>query len=205
MKNVNYYGSFIVALLIFLPFIIWNFQNDLAFVRNQGSHIYRGGGIPEFLKLWLGLAIVSGPLFFYFSVIRPFANLKEWKNISESVKYFTIVTVVPLFYFLGHSLFSKFELNWPAPAFISGLFLLGLQKNKSSFKLYYFQIIYSLLLIMIITIQTFKPILPIKGDADVTNRYYMYEGFTDSLKTYIDENPEPVSYTHLTLPTNREV
>ena len=70
----------------------------------------RGGGIPEFLKLWLGLAIVSGPLFFYFSVIRPFANLKEWENISESVKYFTIVTVVPLFYFLGHSLFSKFEI-----------------------------------------------------------------------------------------------
>ena len=189
-KNIHFYGSFVIALLIFLPFIIWNLQNDLAFVRNQGSHIYRGGGIPEFLKLWLGLAIVSGPLFFYFSVIRPFANLKEWKNISESVKYFTIVTIVPLFYFLGHSLFSKFELNWPAPAFISGLFLLGLQKNKSSFKLYYFQIIYSLTLIMIITVQTFKPILPIRGDADVTNRYYMYEGFTDSLKTYIDENPE---------------
>ena len=47
---------------------------------------------------------------------------------------------------------------------------------------------------MIITIQTFKPILPIKGDADVTNRYYMYEGFTDSLKTYIDENPELQMY-----------
>ena len=49
LKNVNYYGSFIVALLIFLPFIIWNLQNDLAFVRNQGSHIYRGGGISEFI------------------------------------------------------------------------------------------------------------------------------------------------------------
>ena len=41
LKNIHYYGSFILAFLIFLPFIIWNFLNDFAFVRHQGSHIYR--------------------------------------------------------------------------------------------------------------------------------------------------------------------
>ena len=35
LKNIHYYGSFTLAFLIFLPFIIWNFQNDFAFVRNQ--------------------------------------------------------------------------------------------------------------------------------------------------------------------------
>ena len=84
LKNVNYYGSFIVALLIFLPFIIWNLQNDLAFVRNQGSHIYRGGGIAEFIKLWLGLAIFSGPLFFYYSVIVLKVYSIEYKTILFS-------------------------------------------------------------------------------------------------------------------------
>ena len=190
LKNIHYYGSFTLAFLIFLPFIIWNFQNDFAFVRNQGSHIYRGGGFGHFINLWLGLAVISGPLFFYFSVIKPFANLKSWKSSSDSIQFFTIVTIVPLSYFLGHSLFSKFELNWPAPVFLSGLFLLALQINNSQKRFYYVQIIYSLLLIFIITVQTFKPILPVKGDADITNRYYMYDGFLKGLEKFLNENPE---------------
>ena len=190
LKNIHYYGSFTLAFLIFLPFIIWNFQNDFAFVRNQGSHIYRGGGFGHFINLWLGLAVISGPLFFYFSVIKPFANLKSWKSSSDSIQFFTIVTIVPLSYFLGHSLFSKFELNWPAPVFLSGLFLLALQINNSQKRFYYAQIIYSLLLIFIITVQTFKPILPVKGDADITNRYYMYDGFLNGLEKFLNENPE---------------
>ena len=190
LKNIHYYGSFTLAFLIFLPFIIWNFQNDFAFVRNQGSHIYRGGGFGHFINLWLGLAVISGPLFFYFSVIKPFANLKRWKSSSDSIQFFTIVTIVPLSYFLGHSLFSKFELNWPAPVFLSGLFLLALQINNSQKRFYYAQIIYSLLLIFIITVQTFKPILPVKGDADITNRYYMYDGFLKGLEKFLNENPE---------------
>ena len=57
-------------------------------------------------------------------------------------------------------------------------------------KIYYAQIIYSLILIMIITTQTFWPVLPLKGNADITNRYYMYEGLTDTLGTYLENNPE---------------
>jgi len=190
LKNIHYYGSFTLAFLIFLPFIIWNFQNDFAFVLNQGSHIYRGGGIGHFINLWLGIAVISGPLFFYFSVIKPFINLKRWKNLSDSIQFFTIVTIVPLSYFLGHSLFSKFELNWPAPVFISGLFLFALQIKNTQKRLYYAQIIYSLLLIFIITVQTFKPILPLKGDTDITNRYYMYDGLLNGLEKFLNENPE---------------
>ena len=187
--NASFQFTFIVALLIFLPFIIWNLNNDLAFVRNQGSHIYRGGGITEFINLWLGLAIISGPLFFYYSIIRPFLNLKEWRKTSEPIQYFTVVTIVPLGYFLAHSLFSKFELNWPAPVFLSGVFLLSLQLNRNNMKTYYAQIIYSLILIMIITTQTFWPVLPLKGNADITNRYYTYSALQLELAEYLQQNP----------------
>ena len=81
-------------------------------------------------------------------------------------------------------------MNWPAPVFLSGLFLLALQINNSQKRFYYAQIIYSLLLIFIITVQTFKPILPVKGDADITNRYYMYDGFLKGLEKFLNENPE---------------
>ena len=30
LKNIHYYGSFTLAFLIFLPFIIWNFQNGIT-------------------------------------------------------------------------------------------------------------------------------------------------------------------------------
>ncbi|GIS56585.1 MAG: hypothetical protein CM1200mP1_05230 [Candidatus Neomarinimicrobiota bacterium] len=140
-----------------------------------------------FINLWLGIAVISGPLFFYFSVIKPFINLKRWKNLSDSIQFFTIVTIVPLSYFLGHSLFSKFELIGLHLFFLSGFFLFP-YKLKTPKAIILCQIIYSLLLIFIITVQTFKPILPLKGDADITNRYYMYDGFLNGLEKFLNEN-----------------
>jgi hypothetical protein len=85
------------------------------------------------------------------------------------------------------------EMNWLAPVLFGGLFLFGLSigenwtKHKKRF---YVQIVFSLLLIGLISIQTFLPFLPIKGKNDVTNRYFIYSSFPDELKTYLETHPE---------------
>ena len=63
-KNVNFYRSLMLAFLIFMPFVVWNLQNDLAFVRYQGTHISKAGGFLDFLGLWVGLSLAAGPIYF---------------------------------------------------------------------------------------------------------------------------------------------
>ena len=192
LKNIHYYGSFLLSFALFIPFVVWNFQNDMAFVRYQGSHIAQRGGFNHFIELWLGVALLIGPLYFYYSIFKPITNLKNWKILNNEKKYFTLVTVVPLFYFVAHSLFSRFELNWVAPVFFGGLFLLGVELDslKKVSKAFTIQIIYSLALISLIMIQTFYPILPLKGKSDPTNRYFMYNNLIEDTKNLLIDNED---------------
>jgi len=192
IKNIHFYGSFILSFIIFLPFIIWNFQNEFAFSKYQGSHILEGGGISDFIELWLGVALLIGPLYVFHSAIKPFLNISNWKNITHEKKYFTLVTIFPLIYFIAQSAFSRLELNWVAPIFSGGLFLVGLELNsqKKISRAFKFQIGYSLLLIGLIMIQTFYPILPLKGKSDPTNRYYMYSNLINDTKKILLKEPD---------------
>ena len=193
LSDIRFYGSLVAALLVFIPFIIWNLQNDLAFVRYQGSHVTSSGSWSDFRGLWLSLLVTIGPVFFYYSVIKPFLLLKRLLSISPELTYFTIVTIIPTIYFLVHSVFSRMEVNWPAPIFSGGLFLFGilLGENWPVYrKRFIFQVGFSLLLILIVTVQTFWPFLPIKGKIDVTNRYHIYNAFPSELKAYLQAYPE---------------
>ncbi|MDP6877853.1 MAG: glycosyltransferase family 39 protein, partial [Candidatus Marinimicrobia bacterium] len=60
LYDIRFYGSLLIALILFMPFIIWNLQNDLAFVRYQGSHITEGGNLSDFAALWAGLFVTAG-------------------------------------------------------------------------------------------------------------------------------------------------
>ena len=193
LSDIRFYGSLAAALLVFIPFIIWNLQNDLAFVRYQGSHITGSGSWSDFSGLWLGLLVTIGPVFFYYSVIKPFLLLKHLPSISPELTYFTIVTIVPATYFLVHSAFSRMEVNWPAPIFSGGLFLFGILLGENwpvHRKRFIFQVGFSLVLILIVTVQTFWPFLPVKGKVDVTNRYHIYNAFPVELKAYLQAHPE---------------
>ena len=193
LRNINFYGSFITAFLVFLPFIIWNLQNDLAFFRYQGSHISRAGNIENFAELWGSLFILLGPVYFFYATVQPYINLSKWKNLPAPIQYFTVITIIPMTYFLVHSFFSRLEANWPAPVFFGGLFLMAItnvgerwEKRRGQLLL---QLIFSLVLILTVTIQTFNKFIPLKGKNDITNRYFIYNSFKSELKKFLNENP----------------
>ena len=192
-KNVNFYRSLVLAFLIFMPFVVWNLQNDLAFVRYQGAHVSKAGSFSEFLGLWIGLLFAAGPIYFYYAVIQPIWMVRNYRAQSQQQLYFLSVTVAPLIYFIAQSLHSRMELNWLAPILSGGLFLFGLTigENWTKYnKRFFFQISFSLLLIGLVTIQTFLPFLPVKGKNDVTNRYFIFSSFPDELKMYLEAHPE---------------
>jgi len=193
LKNKHFYFSLLIALLIFSPFIYWNIQNDMAFVRYQGSHIMAKGTLQTFIELWTGILLICGPILFYFSLLLPCKYLIQHKSISNDKIYFSIITFVPVIYFLFHSLFSRMELNWPIPIFAGGIFLTGILigENWGKYKNWFvFQLVYSFLLIIIVTIQTFFQFLPLNNTSDITNRYYTYSAIQLDLAEYLHQNPD---------------
>ncbi len=195
LTDARFYLSFAIALIVFMPFLIWNYQNDFVFFRYQGAHVARGGSIVTFLELWAGLVLVTGPVFFYYAVIQPMGRIVR-RNFGPDDRwqlYFAMTIVVPLLYFGAHSLVSKLEMNWPAPVFCGGIFLFGILAGKSwdrMRKRFRFQLIYSLVLITLVTLQVYVPILPVKGKNDITARYFEYTSFKDDFARFLAENPE---------------
>ena len=193
LKNPRYYISFVTALMIFSPFIIWNANNNWAFFVYQGSHVTEGGGFNSFIELWAGLAILIGPVLFYFAAVKPaiFCIIKgKKKSGSDAMQFFSLMTAIPLLYFLFHSFFSRMEINWPAPVFFGGLFICAIifdERWDALKKFFTVQILYSLSLVGIITIQTFFPFLPLSGNSDITNRYFYYSSFKNEVKSYIKD------------------
>jgi 4-amino-4-deoxy-L-arabinose transferase-like glycosyltransferase len=195
LKDGRYYLSFVVAVATVVPFLIWNVSNDFAFFRYQGSHVARAGGIKSFLELWSGLFALTGPVLFYHAVVVPLgmAVPRRLGKIGPRRLFFALTAVAPLVYFLVHSLFSHFELNWPAPALCGGIFLFGLAVGESWERMrrrWRFQIGYSLVLIAVVTLQVYFPILPLRGKYDPTNRYYEYTALREDLGEVLAQHPD---------------
>ena len=188
----EFHLSFLIAFIVFSPFIIWNLNNDFAFIRYQGAHATEGGDFEDFFELWLSLVILVGPLLYYYSVLYPLKKIRFIKKLNENSTYFIYITALPLIYFITHSIFSKFEINWPAPIFLSGLFIVGIKLGQieSFSRKILFQIGYSTSLIIVIAVQTFKPFLPINSKSDVTNRYHVYKDLLIEIPKILRDSPE---------------
>jgi hypothetical protein len=84
------------------------------------------------------------------------------------------------------------EVNWPAPVFFGGIFLFAsfLQANhKKRARLLSAQSLWSLIFILIISVQTITPIIPLKGKSDPTRRYFLYQCFQGDLQAFLNDYP----------------
>ena len=192
LKDWRYYFSFVIALVIFLPFIIWNYNNDWDFFRYQGGYVLRNGSISDFVGLWGAQFLLLGPILLYYTFVIPIKTIyNKWirkDKTDESILYFSVVTLIPLIYFIANSAYAKFEANWPAPVFFGSIFCFAIFIGKNWLaqrKLLLYQLGYSFVIILVITIHTYYPFLPLTNKSDPTNRYYEYECFENDMKKFL--------------------
>ena len=129
LRRKAFYLSFVIAALIFSPFIYWNLTHDLAFIRFKGGMAFRSGDLSDFLDVWLAQAGLFLPIVFWFAVMLPFRTIARAIFRHEHAPqqlYFALVAAFPLCYFVSGSLFSRYYGNWVLPAFFGGLFLTAL-------------------------------------------------------------------------------
>ena len=122
-KNPKLYLAILLAFVIFLPNLWWNYQNDfISFVHTkQISHIDQKLLHPNHLFDFLGAQfVVFGPiLFFYFWVI---AFKREFLK-DERFKILFYFAIVMLGFIMVLSFLSRSFANWAAPSYVSATVL----------------------------------------------------------------------------------
>jgi 4-amino-4-deoxy-L-arabinose transferase-like glycosyltransferase len=108
-KDKRFYLITAVSLLLFLPHLLWQYQNDFVTLRyhfiERPPSAFSLKRIAEFLVVQVGLAgVLAGPLVWWASIKRPIAN--EFERV---MKFISLGTVV---FFLISTFSKKFEANW---------------------------------------------------------------------------------------------
>ncbi len=129
------YLSLGCALLAFSPVIIWNIQNgfeSFAFQYNHGSK-----SASESLNLMLNVEFIGGmfalfsPVFFAL-LVSLFAKKSSYKD--EKLFFVVLPALFTIVFFLYKGLYKKMELNWVAPAFVSGGIAVAYLISKAGLK-----------------------------------------------------------------------
>ncbi len=125
-KTPVYLGA-VIALLVFSPVLIWNWQNDFVAFSYQYNHgvaqekIFRFKPILSFIAVQMG---VVNPLFFigtFFFVGRYGKKI----ILNDKLLYLTIPFLGTFFFFLYEGIFKRPHLNWPLCAYISASILVA--------------------------------------------------------------------------------
>jgi len=120
------FTSIIIALSVFSPVIIWNFQNNFASFSFQSTNRFSTYSFSpsQFISSTLMQAVFVTP-FFYFALVYALIKVGLNKNKEFNDKFVLWMTAPTLVFFTGISFVTWVKLNWPTPAYITGLILLA--------------------------------------------------------------------------------
>ena len=131
------YLAIVIAAIIFLPVIIWNYQHEWASFLFQGEHRVTGRTfftthrLAGYILLILTPAGVLGLFYFLFRGNRFFnaaggrTACLEGSGVNRTYGFLLLMIVFPLFVFLLFSFTREVKLNWTAPLWLALLPFLG--------------------------------------------------------------------------------
>ncbi len=123
------YLSIVIALLMLLPVVWWNWQHDWITLQHTSHHFSTDKGFFNFLRTvpeFLGsqLLLISPLTGFLFATITTGFLLKIRRQ-NRNVRYLVIFSVVSLLAFVLMSFRQSINPNWPAAFYPAGIILLS--------------------------------------------------------------------------------
>lgn len=119
-RSVKTYLAGLVAVMTFLPVIVWNFQHDFASITYQGQRaLGHGLNIDDFLQAIAGQAGYLTPMVFFpmFYVV--------WQTMHKGIlgkdreyRFYFFFGSLPVLFFLGISLMKPILPHWTLPGYI---------------------------------------------------------------------------------------
>jgi len=196
LRKKEFYLSFLLAGVILLPFIVWNFTHDFAFVRFKGGMAYRKGDLGDFVDVWAVQVALYSPIAFWFALVLPFRTVVRYLRAQQAALedcYFALIAIVPILYFGIGSLFSRYYGNWVAPAFFGGLFLTAISFGRQWARYrapLIVHVAFSVVLLGVLLGHLYFSFLPIEPKSDATAPYYLYAVIPGEVKQYFAVHPE---------------
>lgn len=127
-RSVTLYKAMLVALILGLPILIWNYQNNWVSVQHEFGHLVSDNPTtnPEVLFFTLLITIPS----VLFVLNKKFYQFTQGKLVQPIL----IPTLFVLIFFLFKSIAGKIQLNWAIPLFISLIPIVSAFLSKLRFK-----------------------------------------------------------------------
>ena len=127
-RSVTLYKAMLVALILGLPILIWNYQNNWVSVQHEFGHLVSDNPTknPEVLFFTLLITIPS----VLFVLNKKFYQFTQGKLVQPIL----IPTLFVLIFFLFKSITGKIQLNWAIPLFISLIPIVSAFLSKLRFK-----------------------------------------------------------------------
>ncbi len=173
LKKPGPYLMAICAFLVFLPVIIWNYQQNwvsFAFQLNHGLGNTKTASLRWLADFLAGqTAMVSPVLFVAFLGAIGIEFIKGMKSHRKETLFLSTFSAFVFFFFLLISLRSKVEANWPVPAYLTGFLLLSCSYDRNRRKWKYapllagFGVTLSIVITSIALAQVYFPFLPLEA------------------------------------------
>ena len=140
LNTKELYISIFISLLIFLPVLIWNYQNQFISFTFQGERvniISSGIRLDYFITELIGEVFYTNPVTFALILIAIF----KFKTINETdtdIKRFLLIFSLPnILIFLLFSLFRKTLPHWTGPGYLVLLILTAIYiSEKRTYKIF---------------------------------------------------------------------
>lgn len=188
LKNKHFYFMFIVAAIVFLPVIYWNWQNEWISFTFQLKHGLYNTKVKTYVFEYLGTqALIAGPVIF---VSGLFAGV-TYLITKDTKKTFIASFSLPIILFFAiTALKKKPGANWPAFAYfafsiMAAQYMLG-SKNKK--KILIIGIIVNIAVSVLVGLHARYGIVPIykfsqkAAVADATNWFSGWKALGENLK-----------------------
>jgi hypothetical protein len=123
LKTKEFYISILVSLIIFIPVVVWNIQNNFISFSFQGERVGFGGSglrFDYFFQELGGQILYNNPLNFILIFISLIALIAGQKFLPSKYKRFLLWTSLPLILiFLFFALFRRTLPHWTGPGYLS--------------------------------------------------------------------------------------
>jgi len=192
-RKKEFYLAFFVSLLMFLPVIIWNYENHWASFAFQLAH---GLGekaffIPEeFFRNIGAQAGVFSPFLFFFIIYALIHTIVV--SVKKNEKYFLFLSfALPVILVFAYSSLSNQVLpHWPAVGYLVLLPVLGKlacgflgsASKKTVRHLFVFSLVSGGALTLLIPVQSVSKVFPLPADIDITNDLLGWEELADRIR-----------------------
>ncbi|MDQ6886410.1 MAG: glycosyltransferase family 39 protein [Gemmatimonadota bacterium] len=171
------YLGVLVALLLFAPVILWNAHHDWISFRFQLTHglgAPHGSALRRELELVGAQAGLASPILFALMIASCVGALRREGDHRRALV--SVVALTPFVFFLISALRRPVEANWPAPAILAAVVVLGATGGGEWWRRWRTAgLMLGGALVVVTYIHAVVPILPIAASADPVARSFGFD------------------------------